>query len=290
MVQITALREPEPGPSSYRLAWVATGADGHPVGLAYLRVPTAMGAEHRAEAEIQVHPAERRQGTGSALLAAAVDAARGLGRRAVTTGPVTGDAPFLVAHGFRPVLNLTFSRLPLTEAVAPRMATLAEESHPGYRLHSWEGTVAGDLAPTFAASRRAMDDMPMDETDVAAEVWDVERVRAIAAAVTKRGDILCTVAAMHEADGTIVGFSELVVPGDGVGDAQHYGTGVLPAHRGQGLARWMKATAVQHVQDAHPRIGGLLTDTADSNVTMRRINDSLGYEPTHRSVLWQLDL
>ncbi|MEV6600824.1 GNAT family N-acetyltransferase [Actinoplanes sp. NPDC051346] len=289
-MQITALREPEPGPSSYRLAWVATGEGGHPLGIAYLRVPTAAGAEHRSEAEVSVHPAERRRGVGSALLDAVVDAARKLERRAVTAGPVTGDAPFLVAHGFRPVLNLTFSRLPMARTDAARMTAFAGEPHPGYRLHSWEGTVAGDLAPTFAASRSAMDDMPMDEADVAAEAWDVDRVRAIAAAVTKRGDILCTVAAMHEADGEIVGFSELVVPGDGTGDAQHYGTGVLPGHRGRGLARWMKAAAVLHVRDAHPGVEGLLTDTADSNVRMRRINETLGYEPTHRSVLYQLDL
>ncbi|OJF12317.1 GNAT family N-acetyltransferase [Couchioplanes caeruleus] len=304
-MQISAWREPEAGPSSYRLAWVATGEGGHPLGIAYLRVPTAVGTLHRAEVEVQVHPAERQRGAGSALLDKAVEAARKLGRRTLITGPVTagpvtggpvaggpvaGDASFLIARGFRPVLNLTFSRLPMARAGDPRLAALAGEPHPGYRLNSWEGTVAGDLAPTFAASRRAMDDMPMDEADVAAEEWDVDRVRAIAAAVTERGDILCTVAAMHEPDGAIVGFTELVVPGDGTGDAQHYGTGVLPGHRGRGLARWMKATAVLHVRDAHPGIEGLLTDTAESNVAMRRVNDDLGYEPTHRSVLYQLDL
>jgi len=203
---------------------------------------------------------------------------------------VTDGSPFLVARGLRPVLHLTFARLPMGEADVARLTALAEKPHPGYRLLSWEGTVAGDLAPSFAASRRAMDDMPMDETDVAAEAWDVDRVRAIAAAVDKRGDILCTVAAVSEADGAVVGFTELVVPGAKGRDAEHYGTGVLPEHRRRGLARWMKAAAILHVRDAHPEVAGLLTDTADSNVAMRRINDTLGYAPTHRSVLYQLDL
>ena len=381
-VKITALRDPQPGPSSYRLAWVAAADDDHPVGTAYLRVFTAGGAEHRTEAEIAVHPAERRRGAGTALLAEAVRAARDLGRRTLVAGPVESGSPgevFLTARGLRPVLGLTYARLDLAGA------GVTAAPAPGYRLVAWEGTVPDELAETFAASRRAMDDMPMDEADVGAETWDVDRVRAIAAAVSRRGDTLCTVAAIAEADGTIAGFTELVVPAtatpgphhpdpaaqrakadpqhsapgpqlasvgaqragstapeagvgmpggrDGAGapepgtgipedeadapeagdsapeaearvgapeagsgapeggvDAQHYGTGVLPEHRGRGLARWMKAEAIRHTRAAHPQVRGLLTDTADSNVAMRRVNDVLGYTPTHRSVLFQLDL
>jgi RimJ/RimL family protein N-acetyltransferase len=80
------------------------------------------------------------------------------------------------------------------------------------------------------------------------------------------------------------------VPGAGTGDAQHYGTGVLPEHRGRGLARWMKAAAIRHTRDRHPGVRGLRTDTADSNAAMRRVNDALGYLPTHRSILFQFDL
>jgi len=289
-VKITALSDPHPGPSSYRLAWVGAAEDGHPVATAYLRVFTAEGAEHRTEVEVSVHPAEQRRGAGTALLAEATAAARGLGRRTMVAGPVDAGSPgeaFLSARGLRPVLALTYARLALEDA---EVAAALAEPHPGYRLLSWEGTVPDELAATFARSRRAMDDMPMDEADVGAETWDVERVRSIAAAVARRGDILCTVAAVDDADGTIVGFSELVVPGAGTGDAQHYGTGVLPGHRGHGLARWMKAAAIRHTRVNHPQVTGLRTDTADSNVAMRRINDALGYRPTHRSILFQLDL
>jgi GNAT superfamily N-acetyltransferase len=289
-VKISMWQEPQQGPSSYRLAWIAAGDEGHPVGTAYLRVFTVAGAEHRTEAEIAVHPAERRRGAGTALLAEAVAAARGLGRRTLVAGPVDAGSPgeaFLTARGLRPVLALTYARLALADADVT--AALAEP-HPGYRLVTWEGTVPDELAATFAASRRAMDDMPMDEADVGAEAWDVDRVRAVAAAVTDRGDTLCTVVAVAEADGTIAGFSELVVAGSGPADAQHYGTGVLPEHRGRGLARRMKAAAIRHTRSAHPDVPGLLTDTADSNVAMRRINDALGYVPTHRSLLFQLDL
>lgn len=286
-MRITAWREPEPDRSSYRLAWIAASDDDYPVATARLRVFTTAGAEHRAEADVSVHPAERRRGAGTALLAETVAAARELDRRTLTAGPVDAGSPgeaFLTARGLRPVLTLTYARLDLAEA------DVTAEPRPGYRLLLWEGTVPAELATTFADSRRAMDDMPMDEADVGVEAWDVERVRAIAAAVAQRGDILCTVAAVDTVDGTIAGFSELVVRGTGTGDAQHYGTGVLPEHRGRGLARWMKAEAIRHTRAAHPGVSGLLTDTADSNIAMRAVNDALGYAPTHRSVLFQLDL
>jgi hypothetical protein len=78
-----------------------------------------------------------------------------------------------------------------------------------------EGTVPDALAQSFAHSRRAMDDMPMEGTDFGRVVWDVERVVAAAEAVARRGEQLHTVAVVDAANGSVVGFSELVVPGDG---------------------------------------------------------------------------
>ncbi len=130
----------------------------------------------------------------------------------------------------------------------------------------------------------------MDDVDFGTVAWDVARVRDAARKVAERGELLHTVAAVAEADGSVVGFTELVVPGDGRGDGQHYGTGVLPEHRGHGLGRWMKAASIVRARTGHPALGGLLTDTADSNRPMRAVNDALGYRPTHRSHQYQADL
>ena len=78
--------------------------------------------------------------------------------------------------------------------------------------------------------------------------------------------------------------------GAGSGDGQHYGTAVPPAHRGRGPARWMTAETVRLIRERFPALSGLLADTADSNTVMRRVNDELGYLPTHRSVRYQRDL
>jgi hypothetical protein len=52
----------------------------------------------------------------------------------------------------------------------------------------------------------------------------------------------------------------------------------------------MKAASIHQARLRHPDLGGLLADTADSNTHMRGINDALGYRPTHRSAIYQLDL
>ncbi|MDJ0466795.1 GNAT family N-acetyltransferase [Streptomyces sp. H27-C3] len=291
-IRITALTDPDCGPSSHRLAWLAARPTGFPVGSAFLRLFTTTGQGHLAEIELNVHPAERRNGIGSQLLAAAVATARAEGRRCVTV-QAAADSPgerFLPALGFHKVLTLTFARLTLTQADIAALTEIIRQPHPGYRLESWDGTVPSEFAETFAASRRAMDDMPMGDTDYGTVVWDVARVRAAAQAVEKRGELLHTVVAVNVSDGAIAGFTELVVPGDGKGDGQHYGTGVLPEHRGHALGRWMKAEAIRQAIEYHPDLDGLLTDTADSNRHMRAINDALGYLPTHRTLLYQLDL
>ena len=291
-VRITALTDPDGSPTSYRLAWLASGIDGIPVGAAFLRLFTRAGQEHLAELDLRVHPAERRKHAGSLLLDAAVAAARQDGRRSVITQAEAGSPGdwFLSARGFRRVLTLTFTRLPLAGANITALTEITDQSHPGYQLLSWEGTVPDSLAEAFTASRHAMDDMPMGGTDFGTVAWDVDRVRAAAAAIAERGDLLHTVVAVDESDGSIAGFSELVVPGDGKGDGQHYGTGVMPAHRGHGLGHWMKAASILHARERHPDLSGLLTDTADNNPYMRRINDALGYAPTHTTFEYQLDL
>ncbi|MEV4756317.1 GNAT family N-acetyltransferase [Micromonospora sp. NPDC049559] len=291
-IRVTPLTDPEHRPSSRRLAWLASDSAGNPVGSAFLRLFTRPGQDHLAELELHVHPAERRTGTGSRLLDAAVQAARAEGRRAVLAQAEAGSPGdgFLAARGFRKALTLTYARLALADADLARIAELAGRRHPGYRLATWAGVVPDELAETFAASRRAMDDMPMGEVDYGTVTWDVDRVRAAARAVAERGDLLHTVVAVDESDGSIVGFSELVVPGDGTGDGRHYGTGVLPEHRGHGLGRWMKAEAIRQARERHPELGGLLTDTADENRHMRAVNDALGYTPTHQTIEYQLDL
>ncbi|MEU0034169.1 GNAT family N-acetyltransferase [Streptomyces sp. NPDC006333] len=290
--RITALIDPEVSPSSRRLAWLASGTDGTPVGSAFLRLFTRAGQHHLAELHLHIHPQERQEDTGFRLLDAATAAAREHDRRRIISHVRAGSPGewFLTARDFHKVLTLTSARLPLRDADIAALTVIIEEPPPGYRLASWEGMVPDALAQTFVASRHAMNDTPTGGVDFSAVPWDLERVRAAVAAVENQGSLLHTVVAIAEADDSIAGYTELAIPGDGTGDAQHYGTAVLPEHRGHGLSRLMKAASVRHARERHPLLDGLLTDTADNNPRIRRVNDTLGYRPTHVTYEYQLDL
>lgn len=267
-----------------RRGWLAAGGDGHPVGVGWL------DGEPNAPAtlSIDVHPTDRRQGVGSSLLAEALAAARELGCPAVQCDPVDQGTPgdlFLTHHGFSPALELAFTHLDLTGAAAPQAPPV-----PGYRLVTWWGTVPDELAEAFAAARPAMDDMPMGDVPLSARPWDVARLHAVAQAVADRGEHLLTVAAVHEATSELAAFTELVVPATGDGEAEHYGTAVVPAHRGRGLARWIKTETISEVRERFPAVRSLLADTAAENHAMRRVNASLGYEDSHRSTYYRLEL
>ena len=291
-IRLTALVDPGISPSSRRLVWLAANDDDVPVGSAFLRLFTGGGQDHLAELTLSVHPAHRRRHVGSTLLEAAATAAREDARRSIIAQAEAHSpgARFAAARNFRRVLALVYSRLSLSSSDLETLSRIVDHPHPGYRLISWDGAVSDDLLATFVVARQAMDDMPMGSTDFGTVVWDEGRVRAAADAVARRGEHLHTVAAISLADGTIAGFSELVVPGDDSGEGQHYGTGVLTQHRGRGLGLWMKAFAILQARRRHPRLGGLLTDTAETNAPMRAINDALGYVPTHTTYEFQLDL
>ncbi|MFB8235690.1 GNAT family N-acetyltransferase [Kitasatospora purpeofusca] len=285
-IRITTLTDPDHGTHSRRLVWLAVDGEGNPVGTASLRLFTDPGQAHLAELAVRVHPAERRRGVGARLVDTAVEAAGADGRRAVVVAVDDGTSGegFLAAQGFRKALTLHHSRLDL--AGSAEVETSGGTEHP-YRLVAWDGAVPDELASPYAAARRAMDDMPMGEIDHGTVSWDVDRLRAVARVVEERGEHLHTVAAVAVSDGSMVGFTELVVPADGAGDGQNYGTAVLPAHRGHGLARRMKAEAIALTRRRHPALGGLLTDTAEDNTAMRRVNEALGYRPTHETYQYQ---
>ncbi|TDD16631.1 GNAT family N-acetyltransferase [Kribbella turkmenica] len=284
-ITLTPLTDPDFRPFSRRIAWLATDADGNPVGSAFLRLNGRQSQAHLAELELNVHPAERRRGIGSQLLGAVVAAARDHEVRMVLADARVGSPAdlFLEHHGFGVGSTLIYARLPLAGA-----DPVVEES-PGYRLVSWAGVVPDEWAQTFTDARAGMNDAPTGDIAYGEDPWDVERTRHAGRVIEERGEHLTTVAAVDPA-GTIVGFTELVVPGDGNGDAQHYGTAVLPDHRGHGLALWMKVEQIRQARVRFPDLAGLLTDTVSTNTPMQRVNHRLGYRPTHTDNRRTLDI
>ncbi|MEV6271878.1 GNAT family N-acetyltransferase [Kribbella sp. NPDC051936] len=284
-IRVIPLTDPDFKPFSRRIAWLAAEADGTPVGSAFLRLHSRKAHAHLGEAELTVHPAERDRGIGTQLLGAVVNGAREHDVRTIVADvdvDSVGDR-FLQRRGFTIGLTLIYARLDLS-TTTPDVPAVA-----GYRLVSWDGVPPDELVQTFTDARAGMNDAPSGTIAIPVDVWDVERTRYAAQLIAQRGEHLSVVAAV-DGTGRIAGFTEVVVPGDGKGDGQHYGTAVLPEHRGRGLALWMKAAQIHETRRRFPDLDGLRTDTVDTNRAMRRTNDRLGYRPQYRTHRRKLDL
>ncbi|MFE5710614.1 GNAT family N-acetyltransferase [Streptomyces sp. NPDC056501] len=281
----------KPALGSRRLTWLATGADGVTVGVAGLRLFASPGRDHLAEAELHVDPAHRSRGTGSLLLSAVVEACRTENRRSLIVA-AAADSPgeaFSKRWGFRPALTLDHLILRLDEMNEADLLRTANAEHPGYRLTGWTGTVPDGLADAFAAAKDAMNDMPVGDLDYGNVAWDADRVRAMGKVIADRGDALLTIAAVHD-DGTMAGYTEILLPQGSAARAQQYDTAVVPAHRGHGLGLWVKAAMVRRLRAEHPCAVEIETDNADDNVHMLAVNHRLGFRSYRRTREFQLDL
>ncbi|MFI0899436.1 GNAT family N-acetyltransferase [Streptomyces sp. NPDC020983] len=284
-----------------QVLWLLRSPASDPVATASLRLPAGGAAGSTpgdaptdrnggvaGEIRMTVHPAHRRLGTGSRLLATVTEAAaaEGCGTLVgeVTSG--TSGEGFLATRGFVPVLRRTWQRLALEDVPAP-VAELPGVPHPGYRLTAWEGAAPGALAEGFTAALRSLPPLP-PEAGLApgATRWDASCVHETAELAARRGDRLLTVAALHDT-GDLVGYATVLLPGDGARRARQYDTAVVPGHRGHGLALWMTAELLRRLTAAHPGLTELHTAVPDDNRHLLTVNAALGFRPLRRTVRYR---
>ncbi len=149
----------------------------------------------------------------------------------------------------------------------------------GYRFVVWSGVVPDAHAVAHARAHDAMQDAPTGDLDEQHDPWDAERVRAAARVVLDRGGVMLTVAAVAEADGTVAGYTELVLPTPRSVRALQYDTVVIPGHRGRGLGRAVKLRMLEYLRGQCPGVREIMTTVADDNRPMRSVNAALGYRP-----------
>lgn len=274
------------------LLWLLRGNAKEPVATGTLRLPASgTDAGGIGRIELTVHPAHRRLGTGSRLLATVTEAALAAGCGSVVGEVVAGTSGegFLAMRGFVAVQRRTWQRLPLDEIPAP-VGKLPDVPHPGYRLTAWEGAAPDTLAAAFTAALRALPAAPTDAGDAPGEArWDADRVSETAELAARRGDRLLTVAALADG-GTLAGYTTALLPGDGAARALQYDTAVVPAHRGHGLGMWMKADLLRRLPTTHPGLTELHTAVPDDHRHLLAVNTTLGFRPLHRTVRYRHSL
>ncbi|WP_162393698.1 GNAT family N-acetyltransferase [Deinococcus kurensis] len=246
---------------------------------------------HLAELELLVSPAARGRGLGRTLLGRAARAMRARGRTlliAQTNDRVPAGEAFARRAGFQPGLSNHVNRLLLTDIPGGLLDAWTTRPDDGYSLEVWtDGVPEADL-DAYAALLNVMNSAPRDDLDLEDHRTTPEEVRSMET-LARAGGRTAVVAVVRAPDGTLAGLTDVSWRPAQPRIISQGNTGVLPAHRGHGLGRWLKAATVREVQRLNPQATEIRTQNADSNGPMLKINTDLGFRPFMASTVWQGD-
>ncbi|WP_427015319.1 GNAT family N-acetyltransferase [Pseudarthrobacter sp. P1] len=269
---------------------------------------------HLANINVQVAPAHRRAGVGTALLERLQALAAGA-QRSVLSGwsdhtlsgagtgaawdvvvPTTGSgrvpanspaAGFARAHGFVLEQAEKISVLHLAQG-AP---AAAGHGTGGYELVSWGPHCPDGLLDPYAALRRSMStEVPLGGLDAREEAWDGERVRIEEEAIARKGETVLVTVARHGATGRLAGHTVLEFNPAQPAVAFQNDTLVLPEHRGHGLGRRMKDANLAAAARDWPTVERIYTFNAEENTNMLAINIAMGFIRAGTAATWQKKL
>ncbi|GGM33768.1 GNAT family N-acetyltransferase [Deinococcus arenae] len=246
---------------------------------------------HLAELELLVSPAARGRGLGRTLLGHAARAMRARGRTlliAQTNDRVPAGEAFARRAGFQPGLSNHVNRLLLTDIPGGLLDAWTTRPDDGYTLEVWTDSVPEADLDAYAALLNVMNSAPRDDLDLEDHRTTPEEVRSMET-LARAGGRTAVVAVVRAPDGTLAGLTDVSWRPAQPRIISQGNTGVLPAHRGHGLGRWLKAATVREVQRLNPQATEIRTQNADSNGPMLKINTDLGFRPFMASTVWQGD-
>jgi mycothiol synthase len=275
--------------------WAAWSGDGQMMamgqGLAWAGSENVQITEY----DLAVHPAWRRQGLARRLLARLEPFLARTGRPyllAACWDTVPAGAAFQTRLGGEIAQARKLNRLRLAE-VDPALLARWDQPVPGFRLQLWAGPYPEADLPDVLAMHRAFDEISQGTMAVEPVKRTPAEIRAEEAIMAERQEQRWVLAVREEATGTLAGFTEIRCPALNPATLYQFGTVVLPAYRGHGLGRWLKAAMlhhIQHIQAAQPGDRIIYTSNADDNAPMLHINELLGFRSPATVQLWQVPL
>ena len=181
------------------------------------------------------------------------------------------------------------SDLDMASVDAELMGRWIEAAPADVDLVYWAGRCPDEHMDALVATANAMNDAPTDDLEIEDMSFDADILRADFDARDACGIDYVGILAVC-ADGSAAGATEVFVNRLRPAYSWQWNTVVLPAHRGRGIGRWMKAAMWQRLRAEAPEVAMLRTGNAESNAAMLAINNEMGFRPSHLMGCWQAGL
>ena len=275
-------------------SWLASEPDGTPVAVGYCW-SHADGDPRAMTCDVLVRHDRRRRGLGTRLVAAIVEQTAAEGRSLLTwstTDAVPAAEAFSRGVGGRPARVNRESELAVDDVddgLLARWVAAERARERGYSLELVVGPFPEHLRGDAVRFHHVMQTAPQDELEVGEVHVDDRFVAELDRALVESGRTRWMLL-VRSRDGTCVGGTELAFAGDQPDVAFQQNTGIDPAHRGLGLAKWAKAAMLERLRAERPDVRTVRTGNAFSNAPMLAVNDALGFRVVRTSTDWQADV
>ena len=159
----------------------------------------------------------------------------------------------------------------------------------GYRLEMVDGPFPDHLRADAAALHHIMQTAPRDDLDMGDVTIDIDDIAELDRALVEAGRERWT-CFVRDPHGNCVGGTEVTFEPWEPSTVLQQNTGIDPAHRGLGLAKWAKAAMLDRIRHERPEAERVRTGNAFSNAPMLAINDALGFRVINTQTNWQIDV
>ena len=246
---------------------------------------------HWRETTIEVHPEHRRCGIANGLIRHILDAS-GDDAEIVyaydTNDRIPAAGAFAGKLGGKPALHTRTSSTTLAAIDRALVREWSATDPAGYRLVWIDDDVPDELVPNVIVAYDTMNTAPRgdlsfgDWRTTAEEIRDWERIRMANARVSR------LLLAIHSVTGETAGFTQVERHPRLPWVVHQHGTAVVPAHRGHGIGKWIKAAMIERILREWPDARFIRTGNAWENAPMLSINDRLGFTVSWSKMVWQI--
>ena len=251
---------------------------------------------HLCWLQLLVHPDQRRQGHGTAIMREALRMAEQAGRTTVWVDAVEDDLgarKFVERFGFRYASHEARRRQWLAEVDRDQVARLRAEAQTAaadYLVERLLPPVPDATLQQMVEVTAAINDAPMGTLTFEDEVFDLGRLQDIESARERKGMRSYRVIARHRETGEIGGHTQVVVSPHRPKLGFQADTAVSRAHRGHRLGLLLKIDMMRWLAEAEPQLEVLETWNNADNRFMIGVNELLGYRLSLTSATYELTL